>query len=315
MGEMKRILAVAVGPDKDLLIRSKSSLGEVRPYIEGLVEGLASLDHQLGTDFEIDYRQRSQYDLENTRAAASALKAEPGAHHDLIFAMSTTALRAAKGLAGSAPIVFPSVSDHKADGFSRLGNATGISAKRSQTAGDCFERFLATVPTLKQVRVLHKPGYSPGDRALKLVKAAAKKRGVVVTTVAVKSHQDIEKKLSAMSKRDLKKPADVGILVLPVDTCLSAAAMIIEIAQGRKNLPTFFPVTDWVKPRLPSALGGYGVPQRKCGELAAEHVDQILWSNAKAGSLKVKTADDDTFEWVVSGDAAKALNIKLPHVI
>jgi ABC-type uncharacterized transport system substrate-binding protein len=243
------------------------------------------------------------------------LKARPDTQHDLIFAMSTTALRAAKGVTAATPIVFASVSDHKADGFARRGNATGVSARRSQTAGECLERFLATVPSLKEVRVLYKPGYAPGERALKLVKAAAKKRKVAVKPVPVTSRHEIEKRISAMPKRNPKRPPDIGVFVLPVDLCLGAAALIIELAQGRKNLPTFFPITDWVKPNLPSALGGYGVPQHRCGELAALHVDQILWGNAKASSLAVTEAPGDAFEWVVSKAAARALNIDIPRVI
>jgi ABC-type uncharacterized transport system substrate-binding protein len=297
-----------------VLIRTTAGLGQVRPYIEGLISGLTDLKRQLGTDFEIDYRELEQQDLENAETAADAFKAKPGEKNDLIFTMSTTALRAARGITESTPIVFPSVSDFKADGINLGNNATGVSARRSQSAGQCFERFLATVPALNEVRCLYKPGYPPGERALKLVNAAAKKQNITIKTGAVRSHQDIEKAISAMTTRDLKKPADMGILVLPVDLCLSAASIIIDLAQGQKKIPTFFPVTDWVKKGLPSALGAYGVPQRACGRLTGDYVDQILWRNVTAGTLKVKDAPDDAFEWVVSREAAKALNITIPDI-
>jgi ABC-type uncharacterized transport system substrate-binding protein len=315
MSEMKRILAVAVGPQRDVMIRAKGGLGAVRPYIAGLIDGLAGRKRALGRDYEIDYREREHHHLEDSHDGTAAFAAKPEAQFDLIFPMSTTALRAAKYVPGSIPIVFPSVSDHKADGIARRGNATGVSARRSHTAGECFIRFLASVPTLKEVRVLHKPGYSPGERAMKLVKAAAKKRNVTIEPVPVTSRGDIEKRISAMPKRNLKKPAEVGVLVLPVDICLGAAPLIIELVQTRKNLPTFFPLTDWVKPDLPSAFGGYGVPQPRCGELAAEHVDKILWGNAKAASLAVTDAAADEFDWAVSRAAARALNIKFPRVV
>jgi ABC-type uncharacterized transport system substrate-binding protein len=316
MSGMKRILAVAVGPQRDVLIRAKDGLSDVRPYIAGLVEGLANLKRELGTDYVIDYREREPDQLEDSEDAASAFKPTAESQHDLIFPMSTTALRAAKGITDdSIPIVFPSVSDHKADGIARRGNATGISARRSQTAGECFERFLASVSTLKEVCVLYKPGYDPAERALKLVKAAARTRKVIVKPVPVTSRREIEKKVSALPKRNLKKPAETGVLVLPVDLCLSAAPLIIELAQGRKNIPVFFPITDWVRPEHPSAFGGYGVPQHLCGELAAEHVDQILWRGVKAASLKVVEAADEAFVWAVSSDAARALNIKTPCVV
>jgi hypothetical protein len=91
--------------------------------------------------------------------------------------------------------------------------------------------------------------------------------------------------------------------------------MIIDIAQGQKNLPTFFPVTDWVTSAQNSALGGYGVPQRTCGQLMSGFVDKIVWGQSNPGTLKVESASDDAFEWAVSKQAAKALNIKIPNVI
>jgi len=309
---MRRILAVAVGPMRDMLIRSKGDLTEVRPYIQGLVEGLSSLNHHLGSDFEINYREREHSDLEAGAGAGDAFRAaDTETPHGVIFAMSTTVVRA--GAADkSVPIVFPSVSDHKAEGFHRASHVTGVSPRRSQTAGECFERFLATVPTLNEVRVLHRPGYRPAERAWQLVKAAARKRKITVTPIAVNSFQELQKALLRLPKRNLGRPPQLGILVLPVDVFFSAAPSIIDIVQGQKNLPAFFPVTDWVKPNLPSALGGYGVPQRICGELAAEHVAHILWSGAEAKRPPVKNAPDNAFDWAVSGAAAKALNIKLP---
>ncbi len=313
MDGIKRILAVAVGAPRDHLIAAAGIPGNVRPYVEGLITGLANSGHRLGSDYAIDYKERPQADLTNGKT--SEIFAPKGAPaYDVIFAMSTNVARAAKDTAGSTPIVSV-VSNLKAEGLSRARNITGISARRSQTAGECFEHFLATVPTLKRVRVLHKPGYGPSDRSLKLVKAAAKKRGVTVEVVAIKTRDDIQTKLAKMAKRDPKKPADIGVLVLPVDVCLGAAQLIIDLAQGQKHLPAFFPVTDFVKPNAQGALGGYGVPQRTCGVLMADYVEQILWRSAQPSALKVKDAGDGDFAWVVSREAAKALNIKLPHVI
>jgi ABC-type uncharacterized transport system substrate-binding protein len=313
MEATKRILAVAVGPQRDTLIQSVGGLSGVRPYIEGLIDGLSRLNRNIGTDYEISYREHPQLDGKST-VAQEAFKSADGKTNDIIFGMSTTVARAAHGATQSTPIVCI-VSDLRAEGLSRAKNVTGISGRRSQTAGDCFLRFLATVPTLKQVAVLHKARYGPSERSLKLIKAAASKRGITIKTLAVKSREEIEQKLSALPTRRLSDPATLGVLVLPVDICLSASPSIIEIAQGKKNIPTFYPVPDWVRPRLPSALGAYGVSQRRCGELMAEYTEKILWSNSSPKDLKVKEAPDSMLEWVVSAEAARALNIALPKII
>ncbi len=308
----KRILAMAVGPTKNLLIRSKADLNGARPYIEGLIDGLTDLHHQIGTDYVIDYRERDN--LETTAGAADGFKPHPGEEEPgVIFGMSTTVVRAARGATEGIPIL-GIVSDQKAESFSRSGHISGVSGRRSQTAGACFERFLATVPTLKSARVFHKPGYGPSERSLKLIKAVGKKRGVGVTALTVRTRQDLEKRLAALPKRDLKKPAEIGVLVPPIDVCLSAAPLIIDVVTA-KNLPLFFCVPDWVKPHRPSALGAFGVSQLKCGELVAGHVDQILWQGISPKNLKVREAPDDAFEWVVSKEVAEHLRIKLPHLI
>jgi ABC-type uncharacterized transport system substrate-binding protein len=223
-------------------------------------------------------------------------------------------VRAARNGGERKPIVGV-VSSPRDENFGRAGNFTGISARRSQTAGECFEYFLATVPTLKRVRVLHKPGYGPSDRSLRLVRAAAKKRGVTIQVLTINNRSDIEKKLKAMPKRDLKKPADVGVQVLPVDVLLGASQLIIDLAQQEKNVPTFHPITDFVTSDPSSALGGYGVPQHNCGRLMADYVDQILWHSAEPRSLKFSDAGADDFKWMISREAAGALNIRLPEVI
>src|SRR5215470_4507223 len=109
---MKTILAVAVGPKKDRVIRSKIGLDGVRPYIEGLIDGLAGLNRHIGTDYEIDYRERELDELGSKAGAAEAFKAN--SEHCAIFGMSTTVVRAAQGVTKSIPVV-GIVSDPKAE--------------------------------------------------------------------------------------------------------------------------------------------------------------------------------------------------------
>jgi ABC-type uncharacterized transport system substrate-binding protein len=317
---MKRILALAVGDAMDVSVDEKN-LDRARPYIAGLVGGLAALGRRLGTDFAIDYSQRLHPEVISGQAFKEKEKG-----HDLIYAMSTTVMQAAgdhvtgrpqapKSRPADIPIVFANVSDPGVEKYVQSGLATGFSARRSQTADQGFECLLATVPTLKEVLILHKKDYDPSDLAMDLVKVCqvTKHRNVKVTRFELDTHSDIKKKLSALPERKPKEPARTGIFVLPVDLFFGAAPEIIDLTH-RKYIPTFFTVPDWVKPDLPSALGGYGVPQKKCGERTAEQVNQILWGNAKAGAVKIMDAADHDFEWVVSGAAAEALRIPLTDI-
>jgi ABC-type uncharacterized transport system substrate-binding protein len=313
---MKRILALAVGAPMDVLIPPLEDLEKagVRPYIRGLIDGLAHRKRVRGRDYDIEYRHRWYDDLKSRKAFEVKDK-----KFDLIYAMSTTVVRMAAPVAKASkpavPIVFPNVSDYGAEDLVKDGIATGFSARRSQTADECFEHLLATIPTLKQVIVLHKKDYDPSDLALSLVQNAQEKmhKNVKLTTLEINTHEEIKEKFSKLPQQ---APAETAMLVLPVDLFFGAAPMIIDLAH-KINIPTFFPVTDWVKTDTPSAFGGYGVPQRKCGERTAEHVDQILWHEKAVGHLPpVMDATEDDFEWVVSKAAAgiKALNIPLTNI-
>jgi ABC-type uncharacterized transport system substrate-binding protein len=306
---MKTILALAVGDPSvsQRLVDPKAPLYGVRPYILGLIKGLQDLGYSLGGDYTIDYRHHWYDDV------MSGLAFKDLGQPDLIYAMSTTVMRKAGDNTKGIPIVFANCSDHEAEPYVQKRLATGFSARRSQTAHRCFERFLATVPTLKEVHVLHKTGYDPSDLALTLVVNSKQNnhKNVELKIMQIKNHSEIEEKLSSL---DARRPAEQGILVLPVDVFFGAAPTIIKLGHDR-HLPTFFPVTDWVMPKPPSALGGYGIPQKKCGRRSAELVDRILWKGEGLPNLPpvIDGADHD-FEWVVSSCAAEALKISLADI-
>jgi ABC-type uncharacterized transport system substrate-binding protein len=304
----KTILALAVGDPKfSQLIDHSTALDNVRPYISGLIDGLAGLGHQLGTDFVIDYRQNwLDYILKGR--AFTELPKDP----DLIYAMSTKVMRAAGEHTEEIPIVFPNSSEHGDEQFVKAGRATGFSAKRTQTAGDCFDRFFRTVPTLKQVLIPHINEHDISENALELVTVAAIKSGVDPQPLLVRSHPDLLEKVSKLPKR-VPGVATIGVHVLPVDLFFGATLEIIKEVQKEKRLPAFFPTGDWVPQAYGGAFGAYGVSQYTCGERTAGHVHHILWVNRPAAELpKVMEANESDFEWTVSRAAAAALDIKPP---
>ena len=302
---METILAMAVGPQKDVIIDSTAKLADARPYVAGLVK---ALKRKLGTDYKIDYRERELHQLAPGSEAAKAFKsAEP---NKLVFAMSSTVVLAAESLSPPPPIIWPSVSDWMLDKIKKE-NSTGVSARRTQSAGDCLLRFMATVPTLETVHVLHNPGYPPSDRALALVQRVANTRNVSVRVLSVQSASEIKAKLATLRSRDTREPAFEGVLPLPIDVCFGAAKMIIHEAQENKKIPVFLATTDLVRHELPSALGGFGVSQHRCGELAADFVDQVVFANRKPAELPMKQVAIGDFEWIVSAAAANDLNIPI----
>jgi putative ABC transport system substrate-binding protein len=315
---MHRILAIAVGQGADTnasavartVIGTKHSK-EMRPYVAGLISGLEKLGLKPGSDFEIDYATGEPKTLKKLVQAAIA-EHKP----DAMFAMSTTAVKVAMSVSKDIPIVFPSISDPVEDKVAKSCsapgmNATGIRSLRRQSAHEGLELFKMTVPSLKTIYALHKPAYGPATRALAAVKKAAKKAKVAFRAVTVRSHTDIAKALDKISQAGAAGSPQVGVMVMPDDLVLSAWRYIAETAQEKK-LPTFYPVTDWVREGS-SAFAGYGVPQHTGGEAAAAYMRKVL-DGVPAKHLPIGRAGG--FEWAVNRNVARALGLTVPeHVL
>jgi putative ABC transport system substrate-binding protein len=314
---MYRILAVAVGQGADTTAAAvaRSVIGtrharEMRPYVAGLISGLDKLGLKPGTDFEIDYATGEPKTLKKLVQAAI-----DDHRPDAMFAMSTTAVKVAMSVTKDIPIVFPSISDPVEDGVAKSCsapgmNATGIRSMRRQSADECLELFKMTVPSLRTIHALHKPSYGPATRALAAVKKAAKRARVAFKPVTVRSHKDIAKALDAISQSGPAGGPQVGVMVMPDDLVLSAWRYIAETGQEKK-LPTFFPVTDWVREGS-SAFAGYGVPQHTGGEAAAAYMRKVL-DGVPAKQLPIRRAGG--FEWAVNRTVARALGLTVPEQV
>ena len=304
---MKRILAMAIGPkDKSetLLSKKAARAPNLRRYIQGLVEGLSEHGQEIGKTFEINYAEHP------------IIAAKHFTEADLVFGMSTTVVRAAQEALGDRVPILGIVSDRKVEQFDQ-SNIACFSARRSQSADDCFRRFMVTVPTLRTVHVLHKEGYGPSERGVHEIKQAA--QGTNVDSV-VSPADDLDQIKSALDKLDARKksePATAGVLVQGVDLFLSQAAVIIDRAQTKKRLPVFIGVPEWVRADGSGALGAYGISQQTAGVRAADQAARMLWPKAKKPlQLDVLGADED-FEWVVSKRVADELKIhvSIPRLV
>jgi hypothetical protein len=331
---VKKIVAVGVaedrGNDEAVIGSGKRSKGikkmKVRPYIQGLIQGLDALGQRLGPDYVIHFRQR---EVANLNAATFARPGGTGGAPYVIFCMSTNVVRAAANVfpaASNQPIVGivsePSIEragTPAAPGgiFDTLTNICGISAQRSQTSDACYERFLRAVPTLRTVHVLHMPNYGPSERALTLVRnAVAPPQQLDVVNLRDAAH--LMQDLNPLPQQDPDSATNHGVLVLPIDVCLGHAQEIIDFVQQGKGMPAFFPVPDWVRSDASGAFGAYGLSQRQCGMLMAERV-QAIWANngtvPGGGFARWKTAPKEAFDFLVSAAVADDQNIQLDSSI
>jgi hypothetical protein len=180
-------------------------------------------------------------------------------------------------------------------------NFCGVSARRHQIGRQYYEKFLAAVPSLNTVYVLSKPGYAPSDLSLQNIRNGAQPVQIVEVPVAAPySATEIQNAINGIV-------GPGGLLILPVDSFFGAADAIIGWAHA-KGLPDFWSVTDWVRHDLPSALGGYGVSQQRCGQLMGDKVHSI-WSTANIPNPPfTEVTSAPNFDWAASDAAAASLN-------
>lgn len=321
----KKILAVAVkwgqdpGQVSDVIRAGR--LREVRPLVQELARGLETLGHRPGDAFDIDYLVAEPERLRG--ALRSALKA---AAPDVIFPISTSAVRAAVGVTRSIPIVFPNISDPIEQGVVRTcgsprGNVTGVRTTLRHTAPDGLELFKVTVPSLNHVCVLYQPGFHQAQlkrpkkrppKPLESFKLAAGEAKVRLQLLPVRRREDIGEALATLSQAGPAGKPRVGVLLHPDELVVSEGLNIIQQAHS-KGIPTFFPLVEFVTGEAHSALGAYGVPPQATGRAAAEYVHKVL-AGARPGDLPVKRLGG--FEWAVNTAVARALNITIPdHVL
>jgi hypothetical protein len=303
MAASKTILAVAVGnsssssPSKVIRDAHPTTLDGVRPYIRGVIERLHQFSDDIGdaNKYVIDYRQCTEAQLNQNFTVTAGL---PTSY--IILGMSMTVVQAAAAqVPNSIPIIGMVSSD---PGFP--SNVCGVSAHRHQRAREYYDQFLKTVPGLKRqnVYLLHKEGYYPSEESLRRIQQGSHPATVVPVPVA-SPYGDIQ-----IQSAITRIPGPGGLLILPVDYFFAAAGNIISWAQA-KGLPDFWTATDWVQHSLPSALGGYGVSQQRCGQLLADQIESIWSTGSHIPGQRWTIVTTGT--WVASDAAAAQLQIQL----
>jgi hypothetical protein len=303
---------VAVGDRAEKhLINSNPPPAGVRRYVNGLINGLNEKKYRIGETYDIHYRQWKASELPKLFHAYRADHPDPSA----IFCMSTRVVDDA--VAAYRDTKVPIVGVVSDFGAYKDVNVCGFSAQRYQNALSGYQNFITTVPSLSRIQVLTDSKYPPCVKALNAIKAGFPEGAdYMPSEVDVCEEKNIETQLNNAGI----KPGD-GLFVLPLDRCFGDADAILAWAADH-SVPTFWPVTDWVKSTAwPCALGGYGVSQELCGYRMAGKLAEI-WS--RDGALPDQRFDiskqdlrsnDGDFSWIASLNAFKQLKIDPPKTL
>ena len=273
-----------------------------RSNVAAFEQVLRSLGWRPGQNVTLDYRW-TQDDSEIARTAAAELVA---AKPDVIFAITTRGLIAARAATRTIPIDFASVSDPVAQGFvdglaHPGGNMTGFGLYEFSIGGKWLNLLKQVSPKLARVGLMFNPAGSPQYKFfLASIEAAAPSLAVEVMALPVQAASDIAPAMARLDDRP-----NSGLIVGTDNFITSNREQVAALAIAHR-LPSIFAAPQVVDAGGLMSYGQDGVePYRG----AAIYVDRIL-KGAKPADLPVQLAS--RFKLRINLKTVQALGLELP---
>jgi putative ABC transport system substrate-binding protein len=271
--------------------------------IETFRQGLRDLGYVEGQNIVIEqrYAEGKLDRLPGLAAELVRLKV------DVIFAVTTPAVQAAKKATTTVPIVTVS-GDPVEFGFVASlarpgGNITGLANLTPELVGKRLELLKEVVPRVSRVAVLWKPDNPGAALRMRETEAAAPSLGLKLQPVEVRGPNDFEHAFSAMKK----ERADA---LVPLRSALiqNQGKQIVELA-AKNRLPAMYDSTEFCEA---GGLMSYGAIGADLDRRAATYVDKIL-KGAKPADLPVE--QPTKFEFVINLRAAKQIGLTIPQSV
>ena len=271
--------------------------------LEGFKKGMTELGYIEGKNIRYLY-DGATTDMSNLSATAQTLlRAKVG----LILSITTPATLAAKQVAASTglSVVFAVVTDPvgagivnsmQQPGVNVTGVAFGIAEARR------LEWLVRIAPEIKRIYVPFNPKDKSPVLALKMVRNAATKLGVVLITREVHDPETLNDAV-------LNIPAEADAVFHLPDSLIGTRLPDLVASATKRNLPTSAANIIDVKSHL--MLTSFGFDQHLCGKQAARLADQIFKGAAPA-DLPVETAE---FFLIINLKTAKVIDLTIPDEI
>ena len=225
---------------------------------------------------------------------------------DVIVAVPSPAIRAAQKATGTIPIVFPTTGDPVGSGFAASlarpgGNITGISNSNLDVSAKLLELVRTIAPKLTLVAMLGNPASSTQPAHLKSLQAAARKVGIKILSVEVRTLGDIERSFARMTQEG------IGAVIIAADElALSNSRRISELALNHR-LPS---ITQHPYYAEVGGLMSYGQNTLDGYRRAASYVDKIL-KGARPEDIPIE--QPTRFQLIINRKSAKVLGLTIPQ--
>jgi putative ABC transport system substrate-binding protein len=224
---------------------------------------------------------------------------------DVIFAPSSTQVRAAKHATASIPIVFALHNDPVGTGdVSSLarpgGNITGLTQIATDLAPKQIELLREAVPGIRRLAILWNPTTPSHGPSLPVAIQTARRLGMDPHVLEATDLGQFERAYETAARERVN-----GVLILSSPASVANVTRLAQLAL-RHRLPTMHGNRAYVES---GGLMSYAPIPVDLFRRAAVYVDKIL-KGAKPADLPVEQAT--TFELVLNVKTAKALGLTLP---
>ncbi|MGE5306111.1 MAG: ABC transporter substrate-binding protein [Alphaproteobacteria bacterium] len=241
----------------------------------------------------------------DTKVAEEAAKNFEREKVNLVYAVGSTVIVAAKQATASVPIVFSVGSDPVALGIVKDfvkpgGRLTGVHYLVMDLTAKRLELLKEILPKLGRVLTFYDPGNKVAVEAAGMARGEAKRLGLKFIERQVRSADDLRAGLQSLKTGEAE-----AFFYLPDTMIVSQSQSIIETARA-KRLATMFQDESVV---AKGALASYGQNYYEIGRLSAKHVQRVL-SGTPPGELRVETVDN--VDLVINLLTAKQLGLTIP---
>ncbi len=279
------------------------------PNVDAFVEGLRGLGYVDGRNIAIEYRTgkmetawvHALNPFHDLAAELVRLKV------DVILAWHPAAIRAAKNVTQTTPVIMVSTGDDPVDtglvaSLARPGgNITGVFLLLLELSGKRLELLRDTIPGVSRVAVLW--DYATGASQFRETEVAARSLGVQLQSLAVQDADDFETAFGAATKGQAQ-----ALIVVTSQLLYDHRTRIADLAV-KHRLPAISPFTEFAQAGV---LMAYGPNLPELFRRAAAYVDKIL-KGAKPATLPVE--QPTKFELVINLKTAKTLGLTIPQSV
>ncbi|MGC1792502.1 MAG: ABC transporter substrate-binding protein [Pseudolabrys sp.] len=270
-------------------------------FLEAFRQGLRELGYVEGQNIAFEIRSAEGYGQRLAALANHLVELKV----DVIVAVNTQSVQAAKKASTTIPIVMTRIADPVKSGLVRSlskpgGNITGLSFMVDELSGKRLALLKEAFPSVSRVAVLWHEANPGADIAVGAIKAASRELGLQLLLLPVHGSADLVGAFQAAAR------GRVEALIVIDDVVTTQHRVEILNLAATHSLAV---VSQYRAFAEAGALLAYGPNTSTMYRRAAYYVDRIL-KGADAGDLPVEQATK--FDLAINLKTAKALGVTIP---